>query len=50
MGYEDFYVVKVALTVVAPWPGQDLLHVWVTALLFRHIRTEMVMMWYGCSR
>lgn len=33
---QDLQIIKVTLTVVAPWPREDLFDVWVVALLFGH--------------
>lgn len=32
-----FLVVKVTLAVVTPWPAEDLLNIWMAALLLAHI-------------
>ena len=33
---QDLQVVEVALTIVAPWPGQDLLDIGMFALVLAH--------------
>ena len=39
---EDLEIVKVALTVVAPWSRQDLVNVWVITLLLGHVELSRV--------
>jgi hypothetical protein len=34
---EDFLVIKVAFTVITPWPVENLFHVWMAALLLPHL-------------
>lgn len=34
---QDLQIIKVTLTIVAPWPRKDLFDVWVVALLLGHV-------------
>lgn len=33
---EDLEIIKVALTVVTPWPSEDFLRIWMSSLLLVH--------------
>ena len=33
---QDLQIIKIALTIVAPWPRQNFFDIWMSSLLFRH--------------